>query len=239
MNANQGNAGAQLATIKPVDGSVLPVGELMERIVAAGDLSQLAAEDRARYLVRLCEGVGLNPMSQPFDLISDKSGKLKPYLNKSGTDQFRRLYRLKTTLRSARELNGVYMVEVEVTDGVRSESNIGAVSIKGLQGEALQSALVKAHTKAKRRATLDWCGLGPLDGANVRRRALGPRRPATSPVRTPTSQPRRSAMASRTQSSWILGIGELPEAPAFGQEIKAHLIATGRLHPDTPETCRA
>jgi hypothetical protein len=167
MNANRGTAGAQLATIKPQDGTILPIGELMERIIAVGDLRALSPEDRAHYLVRLAGSVGLNPMSQPFDLIPGRDGSLKPYLNKGGTDQLRKLYRLRTVLRSAREVAGVYVVEVEVTDGVRSETNIGAVSIDGLRGEPLQNALMKAHTKAKRRATLDWVGLGVLDEAEI------------------------------------------------------------------------
>jgi hypothetical protein len=167
MNANRGNAGAQLATIKPQDGSLLPVGELMERIIAAGDVSQLSPGDRAHYLVRVAESAGLNPLSQPFDLIPGQGGKLKLYPNKSATDQLRKIYRLNTITRSAQAINGTYVVEVEVTDGRRSESNIGAVTIDGLKGEALANALMKCHTKAKRRATLDWCGLGILDEAEI------------------------------------------------------------------------
>jgi hypothetical protein len=35
--------------------------------------------------------------------------------------------------------------------------------IKGLQGDALANALMKAETKSKRRVTLSICGLGMLD----------------------------------------------------------------------------
>lgn len=167
MNSNRGIAGAQPATIKPQDGTVLPVGELMERIIAAGDVSQLSPSDRAHYLVRVAESAGLNPLSQPFDLIPGPGGKLKLYPNKSATDQLRKIYRLNTITRSAQAINGTYVVTVEVSDGRRSESNIGAVTIEGLKGEALANALMKCHTKAKRRATLDWCGLGVLDEAEV------------------------------------------------------------------------
>lgn len=168
MNAPRGNAGAQLATVKPHDGSVLPVGELMERIIAVGDVVALTPEDRAHYLVRVAESAGLNPLSQPFDLIPSQGGKLKLYPNKSATDQLRKMYRLRTIMRSAREEpKGIYVVEVEVTDGLRAETNIGAVPIAGLQGEALANAMMKAHTKAKRRATLDFVGLGLLDEIEI------------------------------------------------------------------------
>jgi hypothetical protein len=43
----------------------------------------------------------------------------------------------------------------------------GAVNINGLRGEALANALMKAETKAKRRATLSLCGLGMLDETEV------------------------------------------------------------------------
>jgi hypothetical protein len=47
-------------------------------------------------------------------------------------------------------------------DGRCTES-IGAVSIINLKGEAYANAVMKAETKAKRRATLDLLGLGVLD----------------------------------------------------------------------------
>jgi len=164
---NQRNPAADAAmrpvAIKPAEGPPLSTSELMERIIAAGDISALSPGDRAHYIVRVCESVGLNPLSQPFDLIPAQGGKLKLYPNKSATDQLRKIYRLRTITRSAQVINDTYVVEVEVTDAHRSESNIGAVSIKGLQGEALAHAMMKSHTKAKRRATLDWCGLGVLE----------------------------------------------------------------------------
>ena len=40
---------------------------------------------------------------------------------------------------------------------------MGVVSIAGLKGEALANAMMKAETKAKRRATLSICGLGWMD----------------------------------------------------------------------------
>jgi hypothetical protein len=215
VNANRAHAGGAIATIKPQDGSTLPVGELMERIIAAGDVSQLSAGDRAHYLVRVAESAGLNPLSQPFDLIPGQGGKLKLYPNKSATDQLRKLYRLRTVTRSARELNGTYVVEVEVTDGWRAESNIGAVTIEGLRGEALANALMKCHTKAKRRATLDWCGLGILDETEI--------------------EGLNAAMQERAAAGWVI---EPDAASALGdgiadaetQEVVNH--DTGELAPE-------
>jgi hypothetical protein len=59
---------------------------------------------------------------------------------------------------------GVYIVtsKASLPDGRCTES-IGAVNIAGLKGEAYANAIMKAETKAKRRATLDLLGLGVLD----------------------------------------------------------------------------
>src|SRR4029077_13307885 len=43
------------------------------------------------------------------------------------------------------------------------EDATGAVSIKGLGGQLLANAYMKAETKAKRRGTLSICGLGWMD----------------------------------------------------------------------------
>ena len=59
---------------------------------------------------------------------------------------------------------GVYIVtsKASLPDGRCTES-LGAVNIQGLKGEAYANAIMKAETKAKRRATLDLLGLGVLD----------------------------------------------------------------------------
>lgn len=145
----------------------LPIGVLMERIIAAGDISALAPDERAHYLIRVAESIGLNPLTRPFDLIPGQGGKLVLYANKGAADQLRRMYGLTSRVVSRETVEGVYVVEVEVGDGRRSETNIGAVPIKGLQGEALANALMKTITKGKRRATLDFCGLGVLDESEL------------------------------------------------------------------------
>jgi hypothetical protein len=49
----------------------------------------------------------------------------------------------------------------------RTDIARGAVNISGLKGEMLANAMMKAETKAKRRATLSICGLGLLDEVEV------------------------------------------------------------------------
>jgi hypothetical protein len=67
------------------------------------------------------------------------------------------------------ERDGAFIVTAKVTDGAgRTDADIGAVNIAGLQGDALANAMMKAATKTKRRATLSLCGLGLLDRMRTR-----------------------------------------------------------------------
>jgi hypothetical protein len=62
--------------------------------------------------------------------------------------------------------------------------------VKGLAGESLCNALMKASTKAKRRAVLAVCGLGMLDESELD--TVAGARPETSEVSEPTvMMPRR------------------------------------------------
>lgn len=76
----------------------------------------------------------------------------------------------------ARELvEDVYVVTAQASDkGGRCDESIGAVAVKGLQGEAKANALMKAETKAKRRVTLSISGLGMLDETEVEEPAQPP-----------------------------------------------------------------
>ncbi len=63
---------------------------------------------------------------------------------------------------------GLYVVVARATtaDG-REDEAIGAVSVRGLSGDALANAIMKAETKAKRRVTLSIVGLGWTDESEV------------------------------------------------------------------------
>jgi hypothetical protein len=136
---------------------------VMEKVVVQGDLSNLSAADRVSYYRSVCESVGLNPLTQPFAYIT-LNGRLTLYAMKGATDQIRATHRVAVTIVSRERLDDVYVVTARATmpDG-RTDESIGAVPIKGLAGDALANALMKAETKAKRRVTLSVVGLGMLD----------------------------------------------------------------------------
>ena len=142
-------------------------GEIMEAVIAKGDLAQLTPIDRAKYYRTVCESIGLNPLTKPFEYIT-LNGKLTLYARKDCTDQLRKIYGVSVDDMTDQREADLTVVTVKVRDRTgRSDMAKGAVSLKGLSGEALANAIMKAETKAKRRATLSICGLGFLDETEV------------------------------------------------------------------------
>lgn len=138
---------------------------IMERVVIAGDLSKLTPTERVSYYQATCESLGLNPLTKPFEYIS-LNGKLTLYATRTATDQLRSLKSVSISP-TRRELNadaGIYIVEVKAhTPDGRCDFASGVVTVGNLKSDALANAMMKAETKAKRRATLSICGLGWMD----------------------------------------------------------------------------
>lgn len=173
-----------------------PVGQDIEQLLIQGDLSRLNSDQRVAYYKALCESVGLNPLTQPFSYIN-LSGKLVLYARKDCTDQLRKLHGVSVEEMRTETLAETYLVTVRVKDKAgRSDIATGAVALKGLGGEYLANALMKAETKAKRRATLSICGLGMLDeteaedvpGAYTPPPAGDPKKPPPPPPPPPATE---------------------------------------------------
>jgi hypothetical protein len=139
----------------------------IETAVIIGDLSKLSPEQRVSHYLAVCKSTGLNPLTKPFDYLQ-LSGKLILYARKDSTDQLRNLHSVSITKLEREIINDVYTVTAyaKAGDG-REDSSIGAVNIKGVTGDALANAMMKAETKAKRRVTLSICGLGWLDETEI------------------------------------------------------------------------
>jgi len=142
-------------------------GDIMEAVIARGDLAQLNPQERAKYYTRVCESIGLNPLTKPFEYIT-LNGKLTLYARKDAADQLRKIYGVSIIEMTESREEGLVVVTVKARDASgRTDMAKGAVSLKGLQGEALANAFMKCETKAKRRVTLSICGLGFLDETEV------------------------------------------------------------------------
>ena len=141
---------------------------ILERVITAGDLSRLTPADRVTYYAKVCESVGLNPLTKPFDYLN-LNGKLVLYATKTATDQLRSIkgISIDRAERDATDADYATWLVTGHDSAGRVDTEIGSVSIKGLAGEAKANAIMKALTKGKRRMTLSLAGLGWLDESEV------------------------------------------------------------------------
>ena len=139
----------------------------MLALVSGGDAKALSSEQRIAYYRARCEAAGLDPRTQPFEF-TNLNGKLVLYARKAATDQLAAQNGVVLGIVSKETVEGVHVVTVRAStrDGRQTE-DVGAVSIAGKKGDDLANALMKAVTKAKRRAVLALCGLGMLDETEI------------------------------------------------------------------------
>lgn len=139
----------------------------IENAMLTGDLSQLSSEQRLNYYGKLCQSLGLNPLTKPFEYISFK-GKTVLYAKKDATEQLRASRKISLSIIQREHFQDVYIVTAKaITPDGRSDESTGVVEIGNLKGSELANAIMKAETKAKRRVTLSVCGLGFLDESEL------------------------------------------------------------------------
>jgi hypothetical protein len=132
---------------------------VLERVVLQGDLGQLEPAQRVKYYRDVCDSLNLNPLTQPF-LYLRLNGQLRLYPTKNCADQLRQIHGISVRVVSAGTEGELFIVRVEgATPAGRGDSDLAAVPIAGLKGEALANAMMKTVTKAKRRLTLSIAGL--------------------------------------------------------------------------------
>jgi hypothetical protein len=140
----------------------------IERVLIHGDLSPMNEAQRLDYVKAVCRAIGVSILFRPFDYIK-LNGRLVLYANRACTEQLRIIHRISIKITARERVDGLYVVTAQATSGKgKTDESIGAVNIKGLAGEALANALMKAETKAKRRVTLSIAGLGMLDEVEAR-----------------------------------------------------------------------
>jgi hypothetical protein len=141
--------------------------DIIASIVLKGDISALKPEEKVAYYRSVCERVGLDPATQPFQLLT-LQGKQILYASKSATEQLSKVHGVSHEVRDRQTVDSVFVVYVRASlPGGRFTDASGAVNIGGAKGDVLANALMKAETKAKRRATLSLLGLGMMDETEV------------------------------------------------------------------------
>jgi hypothetical protein len=139
----------------------------IENLLINGDLSKLDANARLQYYRAVCQSVGLNPLTKPFEYLT-LNGRLMLYARKDATDQLRSIHKVGVTIQAREVVDECYVVTARaITPDGRTDESIGAVALGALKGDAKCNALMKAETKAKRRVTLSICGLGMLDETEI------------------------------------------------------------------------
>jgi hypothetical protein len=137
--------------------------EVLEQVLIGGDLAQLTEAQRLAYYRAVCQSLGLNPLSKPFEYLW-LNGKLRLYALRDCADQLRRLHGISIYITNRERLGDIYIVTARAKDRTgREDESTGAVALGTLKGDALANALMKCETKAKRRVTLSLAGLGWLD----------------------------------------------------------------------------
>ena len=132
----------------------------LQQVIIKGDLRRLSDEDKLIYYKKVCDSLGINPLTKPFDYIT-LNNKQTLYATKNCTDQLRSLHKISIAVTDRKIDNGLLTVVVQAEDSKgRKDSDMGFANVQGLRGENLGNAMLKAVTKAKRRVTLSICGLG-------------------------------------------------------------------------------
>lgn len=180
--------------------------ELLEGVVVEGDLSKLSPAQRLEYYKQVCNGLGLNPLTQPFEYIK-LQGKLTLYATRRAADQLRRLYGVSIDSMDIKTDNDMAIVTVVGHDERgRSDTEVGVVSLANLAGDARANAVLKAVTKAKRRLTLSICGLGLLDETEVE--TIQDAKPVTVTVTGEIEEPKPEPVSREkpVKEHWINGV---------------------------------
>lgn len=135
----------------------------VESALVMNDLSKLTTDQRLAFYKNVCESVGLNPLTQPLAFIT-LNNRLTLYAKKEASEQLRKIHGVSTEIISQSVEGEHITVHIRARDkSGRQDEDIASIFIKGLTGENLANARMKAVTKAKRRVTLSICGLGLLD----------------------------------------------------------------------------
>lgn len=139
----------------------------LERVLINGDLSRLSEDQCVEYYKAVCESVGLNPLTKPFQYHTFKGQKIL-YLVKAGAQQLCMIHSISFEQSKIERIGDLYCVTVMCKNKEgRTDSDMAALDVKGLTGEALANAMMKCMTKAKRRVTLSICGLSMLDESEI------------------------------------------------------------------------
>jgi len=164
----------------------LPSPDVIAKVLLGGDLAQLTSPQKISYYRSVCDSLGLNPLTKPFEYIR-LSGREVLYATRNCTDQLRHQHAISVTITAREIVEDCYVVTARASfPNGRHDESIGAVPIAGLKGESRSNAMMKAETKSKRRVTLSLVGLSTLDESEID--SIPGAQVVTSPVIAPLTK---------------------------------------------------
>jgi hypothetical protein len=202
----------------PAKTAELPSAQIIENVLTRGDLKDLTPEQRTSHLLDVCNSLGLNWRTRPFEYLM-LNGRLVLYAKRDATDQLRNIRGISVAIVGREIDDGLLIVTARATDKAgRSDEDFGVVAFKGGASEIAANAMMKAATKAKRRVTLSICGLGFLDESEI----PGQQRPATISKEQVKALKQYAtevdadlpAFLDYVSDKWELDIGKLADIPA-------------------------
>lgn len=121
-------------------------GEIAEAAILRGNLKDLTSQQRVQHYLNVCESLGLNPYTKPFDYIElDGPGKdadgnkertLTLYAKRDAADQLRKLQGVSIKVISRETIDSIHVVTVQAfTPDGRTDEAIGVVPIGKEGGE--------------------------------------------------------------------------------------------------------
>ena len=129
-------------------------------VVAGGNTKVLAAIEKEAFAWALCKYMGMDPVSMPVEYIEFQRGIETLYVNATGSAQLALRHQLSVDIKAHDESDrGLHIVWATATGpSGRTVQKRGIVDVTDLKGLPLANAMMKAETKAHRRAVLAWCG---------------------------------------------------------------------------------
>ena len=183
----------EITPTNPVNTSAL------ERVLVAGDLAGLSELQRIEYYKAVCESLGLNPLTRPFEYLR-LNGRLVLYATRAAADQLRAIHGISIVDVRVEYKDDMIVVTVRGRDkSGREDVEVGVVSTAGLRGDAQANSFMKALTKAKRRLTLSLAGLGWLDESETETIPGAQRVSEPQPVLPAEVQTLRQQLAERAK----------------------------------------
>ena len=91
-----------------------PDASAIESVLVAGDLSKLTTEQRISYYNQVCNSLGLNPLTRPFEYVTFQ-GRLTLYARRDCTDQLRSNRGVSVVITSREVANDILVVSARAS----------------------------------------------------------------------------------------------------------------------------